>query len=56
MFPVAVAYLEFGSRGVQPLPFVLRGHFRLNYNNFVHIENMISEHMAIFKENIFKYL
>ena len=31
----------------------------LNYHNFVHCENTISEHMAIFKENIcklFKYL
>ena len=45
--------------GVQPLSFVLRGQFHLNYNNFVHRENMISDHMAIFKKNIckfFKYL
>ena len=39
------------------LPLVLRGQLLLNY--FVHSENTISEHMAIFKKNIckfFKYL
>ena len=41
--------------GVQPLPLVLRGQFRLNYNNFVHRESKISEHMAIFKKNIYKF-
>ena len=50
-----MAYLEFGSRGIQPLPFVLRGQFLLNYNNFVLSENMISEHIAIFKKNICKF-
>ena len=48
-----------GREGVRPLPLVLRGQFLLNYNNFVRSENTISEHMAIFKENIckfFKYL
>ena len=57
--PLPVAYLEFGSREVRPLALVLRGQFLLNHNNFVHSENTISEHMAIFKENIckfFKYL
>ena len=52
----AVAYLEFGSGGVWPLPLVLRGQFLLNYNNFVHSENTISEHMVIFKKNICKFL
>ena len=45
--PKPVAYLEFGSReGVRPLPLVLRGQFLLTYNNFIHSENTISEHMA----------
>ena len=51
--------LALGGRGVWPLPLVLWVQFILNYNNFVHTENTISEHMAIFKENIcklFKYL
>ena len=48
---ITVPYLEFGSRGggVRPLPLVLRGQFLLNYNNFVHRENTISEHMAMCK-------
>ena len=52
--------LSGASRGVRPLSLVLRGQFLLNYsNNFIHIENTISENIAIFKENIcnfFKYL
>ena len=36
--------------GVRLLPLVLRGQFLLNYNNFVHIENTISDHLTIFKE------
>ena len=53
----AVGYLEFdsGGGGVRPLPLVLRGQFILNYNNIAHSENMISEHMGILKENIFKF-
>ena len=55
-----VAYLEFGSGGGGPAsPTCSRATISLNYNNFVHSENTISEHMTIFKENIckfFKYL
>ena len=40
-----------GGGGVRPLPLVLRGQFLLNINNFVHSENTISEHMAVFKKN-----
>ena len=48
-----VAYLEFGWGGGCPAsPTCSKGTISLNYNNFVHSENTISEHMAIFKVNI----
>ena len=37
---------------VRAPPLVLRGQFLLNYNNFIHSEDTISEHMAIFNKNI----
>ena len=54
-----VAYLEFGSRGGVPAsPICSKGTISY-YNNFIHSEDTISQHMAIFKKNtckFFKYL
>ena len=35
-------------------PTYSKGQFFFNFSNFVHDENTISEHMAIFKKNIYK--
>ena len=54
-----VAYLEYGFRGGPTSPTCSKGTIFLNYNNFVHSKNSISEHMTIFKKNVgkfFKYL